>query len=115
MANYEVDEGRNRDLQTAVIGQVQQAFAERFAHIFDPDLYDEMVEAEEEAAVASEKKMVSSVVSKMKEIFLGEVPQGCDSTSATSADENEESSDEDEEELDEATKQMIASEVQRHF
>jgi hypothetical protein len=56
------------------MGQVQQSFAEKFAHIFDPDLYDEMVEAEEEAAAASEKKMVTDVVSKLKEMFLGEVP-----------------------------------------
>ena len=73
-----------------------------------------MVEAEEEAAIASEKKMVNDMVSKLKEIFLGEVPSGNESTSATDANEDEESSDE-EEELDEETKLLIASEVRRHF
>merc|ERR1712061_143213 len=95
---------------------VQQAFAERFAHIFDPDLFDEMVEAEEETNAAKEKKMVNDMVSKLKEIFLGEVPSCSESTSATDANEDSESSDdEDEEELDEETKLLVASEVRRHF
>merc|ERR1712061_150031 len=72
------------------------------------------VEAEEEANAASEKKMVNDMVNKLKEIFLGEVPSGNESTSATDANEDEESSDE-EEELDEETKLLIASEVRRHF
>ena len=66
-----------------------------------------MVEAEEEANAASEKKMVNDMVSKLKEIFLGEVPSGNESTSATDANEDEDSSDEDEEELDEETKLLI--------
>jgi len=72
-----------------------------------------MVEAEEEANAASEKKLVNDLVSKLKEMFLGEVPSGNESTSATDA--NEDSSDEEEEELDEETKQLIASEVRRKF
>jgi len=59
--------------------------------------------------------MVTDTVRKLKEIFLGEEPSGCESTSATDANEDEESSDEDEEELDEETKLLIASEVRRHF
>ena len=74
-----------------------------------------MVEAEEEANAAKEKKMVNDMVSKLKEIFLGEVPSCSESTSATDANEDSESSDEDEEELDEETKLLIASEVRRHF
>ena len=93
--------------------EVQRTFAETFAHVFDPDLRQELEEAEQANQAQTLKDEVGEMFN-MLGLALGVNAKRPESGSASAADA-EQSSDDEDEELDEVTQATVRKELSRLF